>query len=146
MKANFDDADVAIESIRQDANNEGYAVDEQDMRQMKKDIENLMAGPIQDKPTNTFILAALSDLHRLLSAVKTEIKNSHSKPSVSVNAASSGDDEGASSINEPTNDSEKFTKRFNDQKANACSDLEKGKLTAMIKKIEYYLAYAKKYH
>ncbi|XP_055325782.1 uncharacterized protein LOC129579634 [Sitodiplosis mosellana] len=146
MNANFDDADVAIESIRQDANNEGYAVDEQDMRQMKKDIDNLMAGPIQDKPTNTFILAALSDLHRLLSAVKTEIKNSHSKPSVSVNAASSGGDEGASSTNEPTNDSEKFTKRFNDQKANACSDLEKGKLTAMIKKIEYYLAYAKKYH
>lgn len=140
--ANFDDSAVAIESIRQDAHNEGYAVDTQDVKQLKKDIDNLIEGPIQDKQTNTFILAALSDLHPLLSAVKSEKKNPHSKPAVAVNATSDG--EGTSS-NDPTADSDKFTKRFNEHQINDGLNLEKGKLTAIIKKIEYYLAYAKKY-
>lgn len=144
--ANFDDADVAIESIRQDAHNEGYAIDEHDRRQMRKDIDNLMEGPIEDKQSNTFILAALSDLHGLLSAVKTEIKSSHSKELVSANTGSSGADDGATSSIETNTDSEKFTKRFNDRKVNGCLNLKKNKLIAIIKKIEYYLAYANKYH
>lgn len=136
--ANFDDTSLAIESIRQDALNEGYSIDESDLRQMKKDVDHLMAGSIQDKQNNVFVLAALSDLHRLFSAIKIEMK---SKPMDTSNQVP----------NDPASDqqkleSEQFSKRFNDRKVNSCQNLDKGKLTAIIKKLEYYLAYVSKYH
>lgn len=139
--ANFDDEDMAIESIRHDALNEGYSIDDHDVKQMRKDVNNIMEGPIQDNQTNTFVLAAVSDLHRLLLAMKADMKctQTQTKTEMSeVNGASS-------SSSEPSNVSGQFSKRFSDQKKNVCLNLEKGKLTAVIKKIEYYLAYAKKY-
>lgn len=135
--ANFDDSAVAIESIRQDALNEGYAIDEQDARQMKKDVNHLIEGPIQDKQTNTFVLAALSDLHNLFSTVKAEKKQTDSKPSTSTDEANHQ--------NETMEEGVKFSKRFADQKTADCQSFRKGQLTAMIKKIEYYLAFVKKY-
>ncbi|XP_031638610.1 zinc finger HIT domain-containing protein 2-like [Contarinia nasturtii] len=139
--ANFDDSDVAIESIRHDALNEGYAIDEHDVKQMRRDVSYIMEGPIQDNQTNIFVLAALSDLHRLLLAVKVELKSTQTQ----ITALASVANDPCPSSSKSTNDSKKFTKRFNDQKENICLKLEKGKLTAVTKKIEYYLAYVKKY-
>lgn len=139
--ANFDDQALAIESIRQDSHNEGYSIDERDMRQLKKDVDHLKEGPIQDKITNTFVLAALSDLHHLFSEVKTEQKMAKPKATDTEEPSTKKDD------NEEAQKSDTFAQRFSNRKEMSSSHhLEKGKLTAIIKKIEYYLAYAKKYH
>lgn len=138
--ANFDDSDLAVESIRQDAINEGYSIDRGDIRQIKKDVEQLTNGPIENQSTNTFALAALSDLHRLLTAAKTEIKSTKSKTKTS--SSNSTAEEKDSDQKKSEND--QFSKRFSDHKS--ALRLEKSKLTAMIKKIEFYLAYVKKYH
>lgn len=142
--ANFDDSDLAIESIRQDGLNEGYSIDDSDVRQMKKDVDCLMKGPIQNKQSNTYALAALSDLHRLLLAVKTELKSAKTKPVDSSNQAQENSAT-ADAVSKPSSsESETFSTRFNDQQVK--QRLEKGKLTAIIKKIEYYLSYVNKYH
>lgn len=136
--ANFDDSAVAIESVRQDALNEGHSVDEQDMRQIRKDVDHLTDGPIQDKRTNTYVLAALSDLHRLLSIVKAEKKYAESKP-----ATLNIDNVQIEASDEPTKEFSTFSKRYGDRKVSNYHHLEKGKLTAMIKKIEFFLAFVK---
>lgn len=142
--ANFDDSDLAIESIRQDGLSEGYSIDDSDVRQMKKDVDCLMKGPIQNKQSNTYALAALSDLHRLLLAVKTELKSAKTKPVDSSNQAQENSAT-ADAVSKPSSsESETFSTRFNDQQVK--QRLEKGKLTAIIKKIEYYLSYVNKYH
>lgn len=142
--ANFDDSDLAIESIRQDGLNEGYSIDDSDVRQMKKDVDCLMKGPIQNKQSNTYALAALSDFHRLLLAVKTELKSAKTKPVDSSNQAQENSAT-ADAVSKPSSsESETFSTRFNDQQVK--QRLEKGKLTAIIKKIEYYLSYVNKYH
>lgn len=139
--ANFDDSDLAIESIRHDALTQGYSIDEHDVRQMRKDVDNLIEGPKSDKPTNTFILAALSDLHRLLLAVKTAKKFEQLQIAAATNSVKI---QNSSSV-EPITDSEQFSILFSDHKKNDCLNVEKGKLNVIIKKVEYYLAYAKKY-
>lgn len=137
---NFDDSSVAVESVRQDAINEGYSVDDHDMRQMKKDIDHLTDGPIQDKQTNTYVLAALSDLHCLFSVVKAEKKHTESKA-----AALSEENCQNKPSHEPSTESDKFSKRYGDRKVSNGQNVERGKLNAMIKKIEYYLAFVKEY-
>lgn len=144
--ANFDDSDLAIESVRQDALNEGHPMDEFDVRQMHKDVDHLMEGPIQGKQTSAFVLAALSDLHRLLSkllsVIKAERKSTQLKPTVSSKQTDQKQETSASI----TKECDKFSKRFSTQNVNSCHNLEKTKLTEIIRKIEYYLAYVKKYH
>lgn len=139
INANFDDLAMAIESIRHDGLNEGYSIDEEDMRQIKRDIESIAEGPYENKPTNTYILAALSELHRLLVATKTELKSNKSNRSTSVSEEPTA--------GETSTESDNFSKQFTDHKMNAgCQNLEKAKVVAAIKKIEYYLAYANKFH
>lgn len=142
--ANFDDSDLAIESIRQDGLNEGYSIDESDIRQIKRDVDCLMEGPIQNKQNNTYALAALSDLHRLFAAVKTELRSSKTKPVDSSNQVQESSATSNDQSKPSTSESETFSTRFNDQQVK--QRLERGKLTAILKKIEYYLAYVSKYH
>lgn len=132
--ANFDDLPMAVEAIRQDGLNDGYLIDEEDVRQIKRDIDSIIEGPFENKPTNTYILAALSDLHGLMVATKNELKLNKSKPAEKPDATE-----------EKATKSQEFSKRFNEQKADS-SSLEKAKIVATIKKIEYYLAYANKFH
>lgn len=134
--ANYDDLAMAVEAIRQDGINEGYLIDDEDVRQIKRDIDCIVKGPYENKPTNTFILAALSDLHGLMVATKNELKSAKSRPTMPSQD---------SVATETAATSQEFSKRFNDHKTNA-SSLEKAKVVAAIKKVEYYLAYANKFH
>lgn len=144
--ANFDDSPVAVESVRQDAINEGYSVDEHDMRQLRKDVDHLTDGPIQDKQTNTYVLAALSDLHCLFTVIKAEKKHAESKVAASSHTHSPNTENSQKeSSHEPSTESDKFSKRYGDRKISKGQSLERAKLNAMIKKIEYYLAFVKKY-
>lgn len=155
--ANFEDSSIAVESIRQDAHNDGYLVDEHDVRQIQKDIDCLMQGPVQDKQTNTYLLAALSELHRLLTAMKTEQKSTHGNGN--DNGAAEGmemnmdqatdtntSQEAVIDSSQNTNQSEQFSKRFTkSNRIQEYKNLEKVKLSPLIKKIEYYLAYVNKF-
>lgn len=155
--ANFDDSAVAIESIRQDAHNEGYAIDENDLRQIQKDVDCLMNGPVQDKQINTFVLVALSELHRLFSAVKADQKSMNGNGNDSAdgtinlnsNASPSASKAALNNPSTPSNvqpkDSDQFSKLFSTQNTKECIKLKDVKLTPLIKKIEYYLAYSNKF-
>lgn len=164
VNANFDDSAVAIESIRQDAHNEGYAIDEPDVQQIQNDIECFMNGPIEGKQTNTFMLAALSELHRLFSATKAAQKYTNGTKDVNGSAGPANSESSHSfsksessptqqapspsdtSSSEQAKASDQFSKRFSSsQRSNECKHLEKVKLTALIKKVEYYLAYVNKF-
>lgn len=139
INANYDDLALAIEAIRQDGLNEGYLIDEEDVRQIRRDIDSIVDGPYENKPSNIYILAALSDLHGLLVATKSELKLIKTKPTTSS--------EEEPTAKEKSTETERFSKRFNDHKMDAsCHSLEKAKIVATIKKIEYYLAYANKFH
>lgn len=136
INANYDDLALAIEAIRQDAFNEGFLFDEEDVRQIKRDMDCIVEGPYENKPSNIYILAALSDLHRLLVATKNELKLNKPKLLEEKPAAE-----------EKAKESDRFTNRFIDPKIGGSShSLEKAKIVATIKKIEYYLAYANKFH
>lgn len=138
INANYDDLAVAVESIRQDGLNEGYLIDEEDVRQIKRDVECIVEGPYENKPTNIYILAVLSELHRLLVSTKNELKSTKSNQSAPSEQPIA---------EQKPKESDKFSRHFNDHKVNAsCQSLEKAKIVAAIKKIEYYLAYANKFH
>lgn len=138
--ANFDDQQMAIESVRSESHSAGFSTDENDVQQMKKDIDFINEGPDPTKQSNVYILAALCDLHRLLIAAKTTKKLSQSKQISTVQAAHTS---AKCSSNSP--EFQQFAKRFGDHKIAEFYDVERPKLTACIKKIEYYLAYAKRY-
>lgn len=138
--ANFDDQQMAIESVRFESHSAGFSIDNNDVQQMRKDIDFINEGPDPAKQSNVYILAALCDLHRLLIAAKTSKKVSHSKQISRQQAAHTS---AQCSSNSP--EFQQFAKRFGDHKIAEFYDVERPKLNASIKKIEYYLAYAKRY-
>lgn len=95
---------------------------------MKKDIDFVNEGQDPTKPSNLYILAALSDVHHLFVAAKAE-KRARCE---STPGSSQGKNVG------------EFLKRFGDHKIADIQSIDKAKLNACIKKIEYYLAFVKK--
>lgn len=132
--ANFDEQQLAIESIRYESHNEGFTTDESDMDQMKKDVDNIVNGPDSSSASNLYILAALSDLHSLLVRAKSDKRTAtERRPSASYRPPQQKQE-----FNE-------FLKRFVDHKIADFDSVDKTKLSACIKKIEYYLAFVKMY-
>lgn len=139
--ANFDDQNMAIESVRFESHSAGFSIDVDDVQQMKKDIDFISEGPDPSKQSNVFILAALCDLHRLLIAAKATKKLSHSKQMCPQRQATHASAQCSS--NSP--EFQRFAKRFGDHKIAEFYDVERPKLNATVKKVEYYLAYAKRF-
>lgn len=128
--ANFEEQTPAIDSVCYEAHNEGFSNDHIDMDVIKRDIDFIAEGPDPSKPCNTYILAALSDIHHLVKAAKAERK---------VRA------DGAGKITGTGVDFEEFVKRFGDHKVADAQIIDKTKLNACIKKMEFYLAFVKKF-
>lgn len=143
--ANFDDTGLAIESIRYEANNEGFSIDDGDVQKMKKDIDNIKEGSDSTKQSNEYILAALSDLHQLLRAAKSEKKSKDKIPSAST-SAQEGQSLHFSPPKEKVKQFDDFFKRFADHTVIGAQSVDKTKLSASIKKVEYYLAFVKQFH
>lgn len=128
---NFDEQTLAIESICYEAHNEGFNSGHVDVDVIKKDVDFINEGPDPSKPSNKYILAALSDIHCLLKASKIEKK---SKADVTASAAYAKGKE-----------FEQFVQRFGDHKIAEAQTTDKAKLNSCIKKIEYYLSFVKKF-
>lgn len=128
--ANFEDQATAIESIRLEAISGGLSMDSEDVLRMKNDIDSLFEGPDPSNISNIFTLAALSDLRQLLINAKAE-KKPTGKPFVSV------------TIRSEHKEGSDFARRFADHKLVECFRLDKSKIAALVKKIEYYLSYVK---
>lgn len=143
--ANFDDQQLAIESIRCESHLAGFSIDDKDIQQIKKDIDFITEGPDPAKQSNVFILAALSDLHGLLNAAKQMKKISNSKTNSSAPSQQLSHTSTSTHCSSRSPEFLQFAKRFGDHKIAEFYDVERPKLNASIKKIEYYLAYAKRY-
>lgn len=131
---NFEQQTQAIESICFEANNEGYASEHIDVDLLKKDIDFVTEGSDPSKPCNTYILAALSDVHRLLSAAKVVKKDKQQSDDVAATAAS-----------KTGKGFEEFVQKFGDHKVADAQFVEKAKLSTSLRKIEYLLAFVKKF-
>lgn len=142
--ANFDDQQLAIESIRCESHSAGFSIDDKDIQQIKKDIDFIAEGPDPAKQSNVFILAALSDLHGLLVAAKQMKKLSYAKAG-SASSQQLAHTSASTHCSSRHPEFQQFAKRFGDHKIAEFYDVERPKLHASIKKIEYYLAYAKRY-
>lgn len=128
--ANFEDQASAIESIRLEAISGGLSMDSEDVMRMKSDVDAIFEGPDPTEVTNVFALAMLSDLRQLLLSAKAQ-KKPTGKPFVSV------------TIRSEHKEGSDFARRFADHKLVECFRLDKSKIAALVKKIEYYLAYVK---
>lgn len=113
---NFDDDAIAIESVAHSCRNEGLTIDADQVKLLHNDVQKISESP-------AYVMAALSDIHRSISQAKREkfVK----KPL----DTGKGD----------------FSRKFFDQEIVNFQQLDKTKLTATLKKIEYYLALVAKY-
>lgn len=133
--ANFDDDALAIESVRHAANTQGFNVDDNDLQQMKQDVDFIKEGPDPTSANPIFVLAALSDLRQLIVTAKATKR----KPS------KMGTSQSCVKINGKTQELSDFARRFADHEVLQFFRLDKTKLLPVIKKVEYYLAYVKKF-
>ncbi|XP_011640617.1 zinc finger HIT domain-containing protein 2 isoform X2 [Pogonomyrmex barbatus] len=121
MKNNevFKDMDSAIESVIKNVKSVDWLPqDEQTIVALREAGISILQGPGTEMKT-VYIAAALSELHRLLTAAKKEI---------SISKVPSGNQE--------------FTKRFS-QKHNNDANLSTKSILLCIKKLEYYLSWIK---
>lgn len=130
INANFEQQTLAIDSICYEAHNEGFTNDHIDVDTLKQDIDFITEGPDPSKPCNVYILAALSDVHHLLKMSKAERKERA---------------DGAARISGVGVEFEETVKRFGDHKVADAQTVDKAKLNTCIKKMEYYLAFVKKF-
>lgn len=119
---NFETEIFAIESISHNCHTKDITESEVSVKQMKSDVDLLIEGPYSDgTPSNLYVLSSLSDLWRILSSAKATNVSRKSK-------------DGA------------FTKRFADHDDTVSfGDVKKSTLNLYLKKIEYYLAFGKKF-
>lgn len=114
--ANFDDDQMAIDAVVLDCGNERVPIEDGQPALIREDVQSILGGP--GGSSHDYTLAALSDVRRMLVAAKKQV------------------------IGDGKTDGE-FSKRFMDYQ-NVKSDLvEKSKLTACAKKLEFYLAFVK---
>ncbi|XP_011870834.1 PREDICTED: zinc finger HIT domain-containing protein 2 [Vollenhovia emeryi] len=119
MRSNevFKDADSAIESVVENIKSvDSLPRDEQTLAALREAGASILRGPGADMNT-VYTSAALSELHRLLTAAKTEIST-----------CKSGKQE--------------FTKRFSQRPSDDAS-LSKKNMLLCLKKLEYYLSWVK---
>lgn len=138
VNANFNDTSLAIESIRHEAHTEGFTFDESDIQQIQKDIDSITEGPDPVKQTNLYVLAALSDIHSLLTIAKSMRKPKRKETLESTSCKIIPSKEQAKEF-------EKFIQRFGDHKIVEFQEMDRIKVNTSIKKIEYYLAYVQKF-
>ncbi|KAG4078199.1 hypothetical protein HA402_002251, partial [Bradysia odoriphaga] len=113
---NFDDADIAIESVVHSCRNEGLTIDADQVKLLHEDVQKICRCP-------AFVSAALSDIHRSVSQAK---RSKFVKKSLDAERSD-------------------FSRKFFDQEIVNFQQLDKTKLTATLKKIEYYLALVGKF-
>ncbi|XP_067214898.1 zinc finger HIT domain-containing protein 2 [Linepithema humile] len=117
----FEDVNSAIESVIKNINNNDWLPqDEQIITALKEAGTSILHGPGAEMKS-LYVSAALSDLHRLLTAAKKEI-----------------------STDKSANSNQEFTKRF-PQNYNNDLNLSKKSILLCLKKIEYYLSWVKSY-
>lgn len=144
LKSNttFIDPKLALESVRKEARKEGLTIEDSDLLQMKKDIDNITEGPDPNHQTNCYILAALSDLYRLFQLAKS--RSSLTQPKTCLSTSGSKQLEIV-----PTQDQAKefqqFISRFGDYKIVEFISMDRSQINSTLKKVEYFLAYAKKF-
>lgn len=112
---NFDDDDIAIESVVHSCRNEGLTIDAAQGKLLHEDVQQISKCSLR-------VLAALSDIHRSMSQAK---RSKFTK--------------------RPANEKSDFSRKFFDHEIINFENLDKTKLNAGIKKIEYYLALVAKY-
>ncbi|GAB0089807.1 zinc finger HIT domain-containing protein 2 [Sergentomyia squamirostris] len=113
---NYDSDTMAVESVALEARNEGILLDNEDIRAMKEDVKRIYAG--LDGGKNVFVLAALSDLHSVLSLARKS--KTQEKSSAGM-----------------------FSKRFVDPDGREFKVIEKSRIPVYLKKIEFFLSYSK---
>lgn len=138
--ASFIDPQLAIESVRKEAHKEGLIIEDCDLQQIKRDIDSITEGPDPNHRTNCYMLAALSDLYRLIQLAK-------SRSSLTPRKASGSSRKKMEIV--PSQDQAKecqqFVNRFGDFKIVEFISMDKSQITSTLKKVEYFLAYAKKF-
>lgn len=146
LKSNtmFIDSQLAIESVRKEAHKEGLTIQACDLEQIKKDIDNITEGPDPNHQTNCYILAALSDLYRLIQLANSKTFTSKSLASTNGTSNSSKKMEIVPSMDQ-VKECEQFVNRFGDFKIVEFITMEKNQISTTLKKVEYFLAYAKKF-
>ncbi|XP_031635763.1 uncharacterized protein LOC116348789 [Contarinia nasturtii] len=137
----FIDSKLAIDAIRVEARKEGLTIEDNDLMQMKKDIDNITEGPDPNHQTNCYILAALSDLYRLFQLAKSR------SSSIATKKAFTASSKKLEII--PAQDQalefQQFISRFGDFKIVEFISMDRKQINSTMKKVEYFLAYAKKF-
>lgn len=138
----FFDSQLAIDAVRQEARREGLTIEDVDVQQIEKDIENITEGPDPNHRTNCYILAALSDLYRLIQLAKSRssLRSLQAKPS-----GSSSKSMQIIPAQEQVRACNQFINRFGDFKIVEFISIEKSQIISTQETVEYFLAYAKKF-
>lgn len=124
--ANFDDDDLAIHSVVHDCQDEGIDIEKGQLEAVRRDVDNIVVGPIRNHPSNAYVLAALSDIHKLLS---TTAKIMRVTPKCDAEKVVTGE----------------FSKRFADHQRSGVECVTRTVMSAILRKIEYYLAFVNKF-
>lgn len=124
--ANFDDDELAIHSVAHDCQDEGFDIEKGQLEAVRQDVDNIVEGPIRKHPSNAYVLAALSDVYKLLS---TTAKSMRVAAKCDGEKIVTGD----------------FSKRFADHQKGGLECVTQSLVSASVRKIEYYLAFVKKF-
>ncbi|XP_039447754.1 zinc finger HIT domain-containing protein 2 [Culex pipiens pallens] len=124
QNSNYDSQSLAVESVCHECRQEQLPADKETSRLLTQDVEKLLAGPEQcgQKYRKHFLLAALSDVHRLIVLTKG-YDGEKTKASRDVEGG-------------------EFSSKFKDD-IGELKYLEPVKVRSYLKKIEFMLSYAK---
>lgn len=137
----FNDPKLAIDAIRTEARKEGLTIEDSDLLQMKIDIDNITEGPDPNHQTNCYILAALSDLYRLFQLAKSRSSSiAHTKAFTTSHKKLE-----IIPSQDQAQEFQQFITRFGDFKIVEFISMDRKKINSTMKKVEYFLAYAKKF-
>ncbi|KAL3271071.1 hypothetical protein HHI36_021570 [Cryptolaemus montrouzieri] len=115
---NFEDFETAVKSVEQECINSDWIVtDAENISNMKKDLENILKGPIR-MDEKYYVLCALSDLHNLFKMAlnKKEVKSGNS-----------------------------FAKNFPNEHFPEVKMHEPDKIKMYMKRVEYFLSYSQNF-
>lgn len=115
--ANFDDDQMAIDAVLNDCANERIDLEDGQDELIREDVQRILGG--FDGDSHQYTLAALSDVHRLLLTAKKCFSNHTVR----------------------TDDVGEFSKRFMDHQNINLDLVNRNKLSASAKKLEFYLAF-----
>lgn len=143
LKSNaiFIEPQLAFESVRKEARKEGLTMEDYDVQQIERDIDNITEGPDPNHRTNCYVLAALSDLYRLIQLAKSR----SSLRTLQPNGGSSSKTMQIIPSQDQIRECHQFINRFGDFKIVEFISIEKSQITSTLEKVEYFLAYAKKF-